>query len=63
LRDFDDGAYRAVAAGVSVRIPLLAGVVCCALPELHGSSSKSSKRAASETRFRLKRTPARPRAD
>lgn len=62
LRDFSDGAYRAVAMGVSVRLPLLAGVVCCALPDFssrgHGSRQGSSH-AASRGR-RLVREPARP---
>jgi hypothetical protein len=37
VRDFSDGAYRSAAAGVSVRIPFLAGVICCATP--HASDS------------------------
>lgn len=60
LRDFEDGAYRTVAAGVSVRIPLLAGVVCCALPDFHGRGRDGSRSRAA-TRFRLEREPARPR--
>lgn len=62
LRDFSDGAYRSLAMGVSVRLPLLAGVVCCALPDFsgHGHGSKQrSPRAAGGAR-RLQREPARP---
>lgn len=61
LQDFSDGAYHGVAAGVSVRLPLLAGVVCCAWPDFsrHASSGASSHSASSTPR--LRRTPARPR--
>lgn len=57
LQDFSDGAYRGVAAGVSVRLPLLAGVVCCAWPEF-GRHAKHS--GGSRTAWRLRRAPARP---
>lgn len=61
LRDFSDGAYRGVAAGVSVRLPLLAGVVCCAWPDFsHSGGGSASSRSAASTP-RLRRTPARPR--
>jgi hypothetical protein len=60
LHDFSDGAYRGVAAGLSVRLPLLAGVVCCAWPEFGKHGGAGSPRSASSTP-RLRRTPARPR--
>jgi hypothetical protein len=60
LHDFSDGAYRGVAAGLSVRLPLLAGVVCCAWPEFGKHGGGGSARSASSTP-RLRRTPAQPR--
>jgi hypothetical protein len=64
LRDFQDGAYRVVAAGVSVRIPLLAGVLCCALPDFAGHGSSSAHvRSAKKTTWRLRRAPAHPRVN
>ena len=60
LHDFSDGAYRGVAAGLSVRLPLLAGVVCCAWPDFSKHGGGGSARSASSAP-RLRRTPARPR--
>ena len=71
VRDFRDGGYESAALGVSIRLPLLAGVICCALPSSsHGghsssgssSSSGPSTNGSSQSRpHRLVRTPASPR--
>ncbi|HET9956449.1 MAG TPA: hypothetical protein VFQ61_18215 [Polyangiaceae bacterium] len=71
VRNFGDGGYESATVGVSVRLPLLAGVVCCALPSLshggHGSSHSSSSSSSSGSdssqsqSHRLVRTPASPR--
>lgn len=63
VRDFSDGAYRALSVGVSVRLPLIAGVLCCALPDFSSrSSSSGGRRAARSAREpRLVREPASPR--
>lgn len=74
LREFHGNAQPGAAVGVSVRIPLLAGIVCCLSSSEasdgdhdydHGSSDSSSsssppvKRTPAEPR--LQRTPASPR--
>ena len=61
LRDFSDGAYRAVAMGVSVRMPLLAGVLCCALPDFSSHGSSSTRPSSASSGHRLIRAPAHPR--
>ena len=71
-REFDGNAHPGAAVGVSVRLPLLFGVACCA-SENHGSgdysssddtssdSSSSDSGSSGSSARRVERTPAQPR--
>jgi hypothetical protein len=61
VRDFSDGAYRALSVGVSVRLPLVVGVLCCALPKFSARRSQLGRRRTSSPRW--VREPARPSRD
>ncbi len=58
-----DQSFQGGVLGVSLRVPLLLGVVCCALPDdlgSSGSSSGSSSDESSGSSDAPSRTPARP---
>jgi hypothetical protein len=58
MRSFPEGAYRSVTAGVSLRVPFLAGIACCAF---HSSPHESGDFGAPAGGHEVSRVPARPR--
>lgn len=60
LRQFDDQGYGGLTAGLSVRIPLLVGIACCAWGSDDDDDAEPPRKRA-EPRRRLQRKPAEPR--
>lgn len=66
LRDLGQGLTTTYSGGLSLRIPLAAGIVCCAIPSLgggesSGSGSESGGSGGGSGQRRLRRTPADPK--
>jgi hypothetical protein len=59
LRQFEAAGYGGLTAGVSLRLPFVAGIACCAWPGR--SSEVAQPRQRAQPRPRLVRRPAKPR--
>ncbi|MBX3183911.1 MAG: hypothetical protein KF915_14890 [Polyangiaceae bacterium] len=60
-RVIGEQSYQGGVLGVSLRVPLLLGVICCGWPEDWGGSSGSSSGSSSDDDEPPRRTPARPK--
>jgi len=60
FRDFGGESYGGVTGGVSVRLPFLAGIACCAWPG-HDDDADDAKRKRAHARPRSPRRKAQPR--
>jgi hypothetical protein len=58
LRQFDATGYGGLTAGVSLRLPFVAGIACCAWPGRNREGAQPRKRA--QPRARPARRPAKP---